>query len=136
MKKYYLDSCVWISYFDENDEKHEETVRLFERIIKEKALVIVTDRHWAELKNKGLLEEYEDLKNALYLKGMCKGVRITEEDRQVALKQNEWLGVGFNDCLHVLIAKKLKAIPISYDKHWFEIGRVYGIRVYKPEEVL
>lgn len=136
MKKYYLDSCVWISALSEKDENHSISLELLEKITREKTVITVTSRRIKEMKNKGWYAQYERLKNDLYRKGNCFGASETEEDKQIALRHNEYLKLGFDDCLHMQMAKKLKATPVSFDRHWQEIGAVIGTRVYKPDELL
>ena len=91
MDTYYLDTCVWIASFDFEDSGHETAVELFEKIESCKDVIIVSSVHIKETKNKGYYKVYEKKKNELYKKGLCKGVKIRELDRQIALKNNEAL---------------------------------------------
>ncbi|MFH0987067.1 MAG: hypothetical protein V1911_03400 [Candidatus Micrarchaeota archaeon] len=113
-----------------------EAKALFEKLEREKESIVVSYVHIKEMRNQGFYEEYERAKNEMYKTGLCFGVAYGEEDRQIALKQNEFLEFGFDDCLHLQIAKKTKAKPVSYDKHWFAIAEKINLRVYRPKELL
>ena len=135
-RKFYFDSDVWIAYFDKKDERHELAVKLFEEIIRSKSIILISTRHHTEMINTGFHEKFEMLKNKLFENKLCFGIKPTEIDKQIAYRHNEILRKGYGDCLHLEIAKRNKAIAVSFDKHWQEIGNVINKRVYFPEEAL
>ncbi|MBS3060219.1 MAG: PIN domain-containing protein [DPANN group archaeon] len=137
MVKYYLDTCVWIAYFNKHEKQHAEAAELFRKIIETPGMqIIISRRHTHEMANKNFLDKFNRLKNLLYKRGKCRGVQTTEFDRQIALYHNQYFRLGYGDCLHLQVAKKGKALPISYDNDWHEIGSRIQIRVYLPEELL
>ena len=135
-RKFYLDSDVWIAYFDEKDERHELAVKLFGEVIKNNDVILISKVHHIEMLNTGFHKQFEKLKNKLFKIRVCIGVKTEEIDKQIAYRHNEKLRVGFGDCLHLQIAKRNKAIAVSFDKHWQEIGNAINKRVYFPEEAL
>lgn len=134
--KYYLDTCVWIAYFNEKEEQHEIAVKLFEKIRESKDIILVSHTHIIEMRNKNKLEEFNTLKDKLYYQGLCVGVITTELDRQIAYKHNEKEKLGYGDCVHLQVAKRENAIPVSFDQDWQDLGEKMQFKVYLPEEII
>lgn len=135
--KYYLDTCIWIAYFMKEEKAHEEAKKLFEKIINNKNdTILVSGRHTKEMAAKNMLNEFEKMKDELFDRQKCYGTKINEIDKQIAFKHNEYLRIGLGDILHLIIAYRENAMPVSFDKHWEEIGRRLNIRTYKPQELI
>ncbi|MFH0986787.1 MAG: PIN domain-containing protein [Candidatus Micrarchaeota archaeon] len=129
----YLDSDVWITLFDRTDARHGIVLELFEKIEKENILVVISPVHIKEIERRGHLKKFEEKAKAI-------NARIVETiegwDAIRASKMNKKLGLGRDDCLHMIITEKMGAIPVSYDEHWEKIGEVMGIKVFIPGQVL
>lgn len=135
-EKYYLDTCVWIAKLDKKHQHHEIASGIFEKLRWEKALIIVTNLHARETSNKGFYEDYVKEKDKLFNKRLCIGIKIFEIVREIAFSLNEKLKVGYWDCLHMQVAERVKAKPVSFDEDWQIIGRKLNIRVYHSTESL
>lgn len=131
--KFYLDTCIWIDRLDFQRRNHYKAKKLFQEIEENSHKILVAWIHQKETKNTGYYAEYSDLERDLYEKGVCFGIRTSEIDRQIAFRHNEYLNKGFDDCLHLHLAKRHGAKATSADSHWKEIGKVMGIRVYDYE---
>ena len=134
--KYYFDSDVWIAFMNEKDERHGLVVQLFEKIIKERSVILISQVHFKEMFYTDYLKQFKKIRNKLWKDKICRQVPITECNRQVALKHHEYLKLGFSDCLHLIMAKENKAKACSFDKHWQQISQKLGMRIYEAEEIL
>ncbi|MFH0986564.1 MAG: hypothetical protein V1911_00780 [Candidatus Micrarchaeota archaeon] len=134
--KLYLDACIWIDFFDPARESHTKAKELFEWAETNKCLIIVSKVHLREMRATGNFYNFVRAKDDLFRKGMCCGVSYSEEDFQIAMRHNERFQMGHSDCLHLVIARKEKAKPISSDLHWKEIGSAFGTRVYDYEDYM
>ena len=121
---------------DETDARHDDVVALFSMLMREKSIVLTSERHVKEMKSTGNLEEFERVQSNLWKNRWCLQVQSTEFDRQLALRHNEKFKVGFGDCLHLILADTHKAIACSYDRHWHTVGKELGIKVYYPRDLL
>ncbi|MFH0986665.1 MAG: PIN domain-containing protein [Candidatus Micrarchaeota archaeon] len=131
-KKLYLDSDVWITYFDKTDFRRGIVLELFEKIKGENIPVIVTDVHLKEMRATGYIKRFEEaVDNFITIREISCAM-----DQKEAEALNKKLRLGSDDCLHMTIAKRMKSIPVSYDEHWEKIGEELEIKVLMPGGIL
>jgi len=133
---FYLDTNIWIDYFDNKRAYHREAVKLLNKIKKLNGLILVTELHIYETSKCGYYEDYEKIKNLLYSKGLCKGVKISINERKKAKSLDEKMSYGVADYLHIVVGVREKAMMISNDKHWKKIGKIINYPVFTCSEAL
>ena len=126
--KIYLDTNIWFDYLNEKRKNHRNAVKLFEKIKKEKHLIFVSELHIYETKVHNYYDSFEKFKNKLWKQGLCRGIKVSLDDKNQAKKLNDSMQYGKADCLHVLVAKRKGAILVSSDSHLKEIASSLGMR--------
>ena len=136
IKKYYLDSCIWIDYFENRSDKFRPlgdwALRLINKIIKEDDLFIFSDHILKELEGnyskENLSKLFEIVPKQLILK-----IETNKNQAKEAFKLKTKLNIPFGDALHAILARDNQAILISRDKHFYEFDFV---DVKKPEDLI
>jgi predicted nucleic acid-binding protein len=126
IKSAYLDTSVFGGYFDE--EFSEATVSFFERIIREKITLIISEVLTAELQNAP--EQVRDLINIIP-KHQINLIDVDTETEHLAKTYISEKVVGktsYADCLHIALATLSHAdILVSWNfKHIVNIDRIRG----------
>ncbi|MFH0936197.1 MAG: PIN domain-containing protein [Candidatus Woesearchaeota archaeon] len=136
-EKYYIDSCIWVDYFENRSDKFrplgEWALGIIKKIIKENGLFIFSDHLIDELETKYTSEKLNKFLEIIPEKLI---IRINTNERQAkeAFKIKNKLKIPFGDVLHAILARDNNAILVTRDKHFYEIEKQVTIR--KPEELI
>lgn len=142
-KPYYIDTCIWLNLFKrEGDEtKGKPYWKIAEEFIdgiekSEDISIVVSTIVLKELYFK-LGKEFYDKKAFFNEAKYVNIVKSTEEDVQLARKieSSSIYKIGFCDCLHIAITKRLNATLVTRDKELIAIGREY-VPIDKPENLI
>ncbi len=137
MDTYYLDTSIWLDFFENRDEpnfpKGTWARELVNKIIKEGDKILFSDNNMLELINIGYSEF--DIQGFLQqLKLIILFVESTEREigkaKDLAQKRN----VPKRDALHALIARNNNAILITLDNHFKKLINI--IRHHSPREFI
>ena len=52
-ERYYLNTCIWLDFFEERDEKGERARKLIKNIVRKEGIILYSNLHMKELKNAG-----------------------------------------------------------------------------------
>ena len=134
--KYYLDSCIWVDYFEERkDSKNnigEFAFQLLCRLVASNEKIIISSFLFRELEAVYSVEKLRAM--TLPFEKVIERVDFTDEQfntaKEIALKRELPKG----DVLHALIAKENNAVLVTRDKH-FQLLKDICI-VMKPEEII
>ena len=137
MEKYYLDTCIWIDYFENRSDRFRPlgdwAIELINKIIKESGIFILSDHLLKELENKyskkSLSKLFDILPEQLIIK-----TETNQRQAKEAFKLKTRLSVPFGDALHAILARDNKAILVSRDKHFYELTK--EVKVKKPEDLI
>jgi len=143
LKRYYIDTCIWLNLFKKEGDAERgvpywEIADKFINNIKESEQgdVIVSTIVLKELTFK-LKESFNKKRSFFKEKPYIIIVKMIAEDILLARKiesENNYQ-IGFCDCLHIAIAKRLDATLVTRDKDLIIIGRRY-VYVDKPENLI
>ena len=135
--KYYIDSCIWLNLFKKEEKYCSIAEKFIQNTIKKKEKIAISKHILTEIKfrlngNFHKIEKYfEDNKTDIVY------VKTIDEDYNNARKiesENKYQ-IGFYDCLHISICKRLNLILITRDRDLIRIGSKY-IKVKKPEYLI
>ena len=137
MKKYYLDTSIWLDFFEDRDEPNIPKGRwareLIKKIAKENDKILFSDNNLLELINVGYLEfEIKELLKSL--ESVMIFIESTEKElgkaKDLAKKKN----IPKRDALHALIARDNNAILVTLDNHFKELNDITKSR--GPQEFI
>lgn len=137
MQTYYIDTCIWIDYFEDRKNKFrplgEWAFHCIKTIIANEDLIIVSDLLEEELK-----EFYSDteITNIFEIvpEQLIIQINVTIEQLSEAKHNHKKINIPLKDCLHAIFARDHNAIFITRDKH-FDILKE-EITIIKPEELI
>jgi len=135
MKKFYLDTNIWLDYFENRSDGlrplGEFAFQFLKKAIESNSVIYCSDLVITELNNV-LTKEVVDSRISP-LKNDLTYVKPTKEDYFFAKKIASSFNIHFTDAFHASIASRLKANLVTRDKHFDYLD---FIEVKKPEEVL
>lgn len=136
-EKYYLDTSIWLDFFECRDEpnlpKGEWAYELLKKITRTDAKVVYSDHNLFELRLVGYSSyEISDMFKPLRL--ILIFVGSTEKERRKARDLASKRKIPKGDALHALIARDNKAILITLDKHFKEILDI--IKPKRPQDFI
>ncbi|GEM_PF-1689852 len=141
MHKFYFDSDVWLGLIKKEQLRKYYVKDLLNEIVKNGDTICISIRHYLEMRSLGYAKEFNKILKELRMKTNIEFIKLNNwnfEEAKLALKQIQSFSdkIGFGDCIHFQAVRKVKAIPISYDRDWKDLANFYNIRVYAVEEVL
>ena len=124
MIKYYVDSCIWIDFWEDrkgfmNKPLGKYAAEFFLKAFNNK--ILISDVVLSELRDYMYEEDIEELMNIFYRLNIIEFVRFTAKDMKISSQIAEERDIPANDVLHALIASKNDAMLISQDKHFFKL---------------
>ncbi|MFH1316309.1 MAG: PIN domain-containing protein [Candidatus Woesearchaeota archaeon] len=136
-KKYYLDTSIWIDFFENRNEpnnpKEDNAERLINHIIKKDHKLIISDMIIEELHIIGYpFSEIKELfdpfkKIIIYIESNSKQIG---KSKDLSLKRD----IPKGDTIHALIARDNQSILITLDKHFTDISDI--IKPKRPQDIL
>jgi predicted nucleic acid-binding protein len=137
MKKYYIDTSIWIDLYENRKGFNNEPLgdfawKLFASIKASENKLVISDFLIRELESNysieeinGMIKPFEDIIERVFLIKTQK-----DEAKKIALERN--LPPG--DVIHAIISRDNNLILITRDKHFNELVDIS--RSYKPEELI
>lgn len=143
MKGYYIDTCIWLNLF-----KNEKNVRLgidywkitedfIDRVEESEdsklivSTIVLKELHFKLPEKFGIVMEFFRKNKAIIM------VKTAREDYSLArkLETGNAIKIGFHDCLHIAISKRLSLVLVTRDRGLIDIAAKY-IPVNKPENLI
>ena len=135
MKKFYLDTNIWLDYFQNRSDGlkplGEFAFQFLKKAIESNSIIYYSDLVLDELIK--IIGEEKTNEGLEQYKTILIFVCINSLDFFEANKIHNLTRLHSADALHAAISKRLGATLISRDKHFFEID---SIDVCLPEDVL
>ncbi len=133
MKKevYYLDTSIWLDFFEERDEpnfpKSIFAKRLLQLVISQSYKIVYSDLVLFELQSAGYT--WYELNTMFkpftsFLVFVEATVKQVGRAKDVASRRN----IPKNDVLHSLIARENKAVLVTFDQHFQELCDIVKVK--------
>jgi predicted nucleic acid-binding protein len=140
--KYYIDSCIWLNLFKKEGDARKgvpywKIAKNFVRhCIENKKQIIFSTIVVKEISFK-LSESFRKIEKELGDISNSEIIKTCPEDYDLARKieiDNNF-EIGFYDCLHTVICRRIGAILVTRDRDLLKIGKKY-VNILKPENLL
>lgn len=136
MAKYYLDTCIWLDFFDERDEPHLAKGRLarklIERIINNNDRITYSIIILKEMSSGG--HDFYDCKRIF---APLKRILVFCQARDFQYRKAKDIAnkrdVPIADAVHAIIARDNGAILVSRDRHFKKLKDI--VIAKSPEEI-
>lgn len=127
MLKYYLDTSVFLDYYEKRGRNGEIALLLINKIKIDNILLLYSDVHIMELKGLGY-NKNEISKILRLLKLGIKQVHVNKEQIEEARRLINYIKIPVRDALHAIIARDNEAILVSNDKHFQLLKYITEVR--------
>ncbi|MDD2531896.1 MAG: PIN domain-containing protein, partial [Candidatus ainarchaeum sp.] len=135
MKKFYLDTNIWLDYFENRSDGLRPLGEFAFQFLKDSlnfnCEIYYSNFTLFELKNK--INEKEFTRALEFIKKNLIFIESTKQDWKEAQNLSKKTNLHSADALHLVIAKKNDCTLITRDKHFDSIDL---IEIKRPEEVL
>lgn len=134
-KAYYLDTCIWLNFFNKYEWHWKEADQFIRDVAVNEEKIFVSTIVLKELRSK-LGERFDEAFQSLKKSSFAAMIKTTNEDYiNARAYEREHHMLGFQDYLHVAIAKRLDVPLITRDKNLLIFAKDH-VRAYKPEELI
>lgn len=141
-KLYYVDTCIWLNLWlkevSESGMPHGEIAKNFFKEIElcQDAQIFISTIVIKEIAFV-LEEDYSKREHIFRRIPYITIIKTNNEDYRIArfIEKNEQYVLGFGDCLHIALTKRLGVLLVTRDKALLELGKKY-VFTNKPEELL
>ncbi len=134
MTDFYLDTSIWLDFYERRGVHGEAALELIRKIIMENHRIVYSDLVIRELKHLGYPQD-EIIKlfsigKSLHIQRIHIYKEQIEEAKKIALQRH----VPKGDALHAILARDNDAILISYDQDFEWLGDITICK--NPEEIM
>ena len=137
-KKYYIDTSIWIDYYENRRDNlrplGDWAFELFKKIRASNEIALYSDLVVDELLEKFTEAEVWQIFNILATGGQLKRLAAKNEQIREAIAIARELKTPYKDTLHAILARDNSAILVTRDKHFMLLNKITKIR--KPEELI
>ncbi len=134
MNRYYLDTSIWLDYYEKRGKNGEIALKLIKKLIDKDFIIIYSDLHIVEFTNLGYNKEQINaivrIAKPFNIKLYHTNRKQIEEAKMLKLHRK----IPRRDILHALIAKDAEAVLVYTDKHFELLKDVVEIK--KPQDLL
>lgn len=138
LARYYIDTSIWRDFYENRTDRFrplgEWAFELFKKIIREKSVVLYSDRVIEELLDYFSMEEIKRIFSIVADNGLLEEVEINQNQREEAGVLCNRLKIPFNDCLFAILARDNMAIMVARDHHFELLADITEAK--KPEELI
>ncbi len=134
MTFYYIDTSIWLDYYEKRGKNGEHALNLIKKIIKDDAVLLFSDLHIREFK--GLGYNFDEVNSILKIAkpDNLRRVHISREQMDKAFRLSLLKLIPKRDALHAILARDNDAIMVATDKHFEQLSHV--VNSEKPEDLL
>ena len=130
--RYYLDTSIWIDYFEKRGVNGEYAIKLLLNIIREDTIILFSDLHVREFKHLGYGSGQVNILLKIAKPDKIGRVHISREQIAEARRLGSQRNVPFGDALHAILARDNEAVLVSRDGDFQKLRDVCETK--KPEE--
>jgi predicted nucleic acid-binding protein len=136
MTKYYLDTSVWMDYYEDRKDPSKDigemAFRLLWKLLASNSKLVVSTFLLSELKTAYSLDKIRGL--TIPFEKLMEKVDVSDKQREEAKKISEKRRIPKGDAIHAILARDNNAILVSRDKHFKMLKDV--CEVMRPEEII
>ncbi len=130
MKRVFIDTSLFVSLFEEDDDRHDEAMRLFQDAMAQKIRVVISDYIFDECITTVNSRAHHDIavKAGNYMLS-SNVIELIWLDQELKLKAWEYFtahadkGYSFTDCTSFVLMKEIKLTQyMAFDKHFEQAG--------------
>ena len=131
--RYYLDTSIWLDYYEKRGKNGEEAVKLILKIMERQRVVCFSDYHTIELKrlNYNLDQIAEMLK--IVKPHLLRRIHLQRHHSRISRQLASQRSIPPGDALHALLAKENDATLISRDADFEKLKDICETK--KPENI-
>lgn len=137
MGRYYLDTCIWIDFFEDRKGSKGEPFgefasRLLTKIQEENSKIIISEHLLNEFNGGFSLSSILHILDSLQIEMERVSYNVSQdaEAQRAAKSQN----VPFEDALHTILARDSGAVLVTRDKHFKKLSDIS--EPFKPETLI
>lgn len=135
MARYYLDTCIWIDYFEDRSDRFRPlgywAFCLIRNIVRDKDIIIYSDTVEKELRS---YDKDPASVFSMVPAGSLFKAAISDEQLSEAGNLSREFNIPPDDCVHFILARDNDAVLVTRDKHFYSLTGKVDIR--KPEELV
>lgn len=141
MKKYYVDSCIYLNLWKKEVDKSgnklwEFAKNFFEKVESEDSIIYYSGFLLKEFMFLLSTQEYLQKRDLFDSSPNFKKIILSKEEYGLARKISKGsIGLSFYDILHMLLAKKTESILVTRDKLLISLAKNYSVVAKRPEEI-
>jgi len=134
MTTYYLDTCIWIDYWEERGSNGERACQLIKKVLLENSLVLYSDLHVEELKHRGYTIDKIHKIFSICKPHHLRHVHMTKQ--QVIEMQHiaTQMHIPKGDVLHAILARDNHAQCVTHDSYFHRLRDITLAKT--PRELL
>ncbi len=131
-RRFYLDTSIWLDFFEKRGLNGELALKLIAKIIKEDLIIGYSDLNIKELRNLGYSQ---DEINEIFsmVKKSLRRIYVYKEDKEEAKKIASQKNISRGDALHAILARNNEFQLVSRDIHFEKLRDITIAK--KPEEI-
>lgn len=133
MTLYYLDTSIWLDYYEKRGINGKHARNLIMKIITEDSIILYSDLHIKELKGLGYGVDEIGAIFKIGKPNSLRRVHISREQIIEAARLAAWKKVPERDALHAILARDNESIMVATDKHFLQLSTV--VNMQSPEEL-
>ncbi len=132
--KYYLDTSIWLDFYEKRGANGEKALKLILKIIEEDHIILYSDLHILEFKNFGFNAETIVKIFSIAKPRNILRVHIYREQQDEARKIAFARKIPKKDVLHAILARDNDAQLVATDVHFQKISDI--AKAKRPEELI
>jgi len=122
VQKYLLDTCIWRDFYEARLNRQGSpwgtyAALLFEKILKEKAVILYSEVLIDELHKDYDLEEIEDMLAVAFANGNLVRIDITKDEYEEGMRISRKRNIPLADCINSIHSRNHSALLVSTDPH-------------------
>lgn len=131
---FYLDTSIWLDFYEKRGRNGELALKLILKIINEDLKVGYSDLHIKEFKNLGYFQNEINSIFSIVKPNNIKHVHIYREQKEEAKKIARQRNVPRKDALHAVLSRDNNLQLISRDEHFEKLKDISIAK--KPEDFI
>jgi len=131
---FYLDTSIWIDFYEKRSENGEVALKLILKIIEEDLKIAYSDLNIKEFKNVGYTKSEIDSILKIAKPNNIVHIHIYPENLQEARKLARQRNVPNKDALHAILARDNDLQLVSRDHHFEKLKDITEVKL--PEDFI
>ncbi|MCH7568764.1 MAG: PIN domain-containing protein [Nanoarchaeota archaeon] len=133
-QEFYLDTAIWLDFYEKRGRNGEVALKLIEKIIDENNVILYSDVVLRELKKLGYTQEDADDIFRVAKPSNLRKVHLFDKQIKEASKIAKVRNVPQRDALHAILSRDNYAQLISRDIHFEQLKDITAVKL--PEDFI